>query len=520
MTLHTQDPIKLSLMHKEETLPGVVQILFVAYEETKKSSSRSKKKMTSNKRVLVSGCSSELSRFVQSESEGEQIEGQSKEVQFYRNHNGVGHLMILGLGDVSNIDCEVLRRSIGHGIKLLGLQKIERAAVLFDSLAPYFKQKDEAMMALCESIALASYNFDALKSSKSSQKRKKLSHVTVVATKSQDKKIKEAFEQGKILGEAANITRFLGDSPGNKMTPTILGEMAQKISKGTPLKVSLWDRARIQKEKMGAFLGVAQGSDQPPRMIVLEYKGTAASKKPICFVGKGLTFDSGGISLKPSTSMEEMKYDMCGGGAVIGAMWAIAKMRLKVNAIAFVPATENMPGPRATKPGDVFVARNGKCVEVNNTDAEGRLILADALTYASEQKPAMIVDAATLTGAMSIALGNIYTGYFTRDEKLNGKIEKAANRSGEKIWRMPLSDEHVEDIKGTFGDLSNMSSQRGAGSSTAAAFLEQFVGKEVPWAHFDIAGTAWNVSNRVPYCSKGASGVMVRTFVELARDLG
>lgn len=217
--------------------------------------------------------------------------------------------------------------------------------------------------------------------------------------------------------------------------------------------------------------------------------------------------------------MDDMRYDMCGGANVIGAMLAIARLGLKVNAVGLVPATENMPGPLATKPGDVLTLRNGKTAEVLNTDAEGRLILADALCYASEQKPAAIFDVATLTGAMSVALSNIYTGFFTRDPRLAQLINDCAEKSGELVWRMPLHDFHSEDIKGVYADIANISSYRGGGSSTAAAFLEHFVEKDIPWAHFDIAGTAWACGNRLPYCpAKGATGVLIRTFVELAKN--
>jgi leucyl aminopeptidase len=215
--------------------------------------------------------------------------------------------------------------------------------------------------------------------------------------------------------------------------------------------------------------------------------------------------------------MEEMKYDMCGGAAVIATMLALAKLKAKVNVIGLVPSSENLPDGAALKPGDIFYARNGKSVEVFNTDAEGRLILADALSYGSELKPAAMFDAATLTGAILIALGNTHTGVFTRDRKLMGKIQGAADSSGELVWSMPLTDFHGDDMKGTHADLCNISNSRLAGSATAAAFLEQFVEPGIPWAHFDIAGTAWNVSGRFPYCPrKGASGIIVRTFVELA----
>ncbi|MBY0383517.1 leucyl aminopeptidase family protein, partial [bacterium] len=331
--------------------------------------------------------------------------------------------------------------------------------------------------------------------------------------------LKKNLEMSECVAEAVNFARYLGDCPGNFMTPTQLGKEAEGLAKGTSLKVQVWDKKRIEKERMESFLGVSYGSDQEPKFICMEYKGGGAKQKPICFVGKGLTFDSGGISLKPGAGMEEMKFDMCGGAAVIATMGAIAKMKLKINAIAFVPATENMPGPSANKPGDIRKARNGKTIEVNNTDAEGRLILADALVYACEKKPALIADAATLTGAMMIALGNVHTGFYTRNEKLRKKVEACAESCGERVWAMPLVDDHVKDMKGYYADLTNLAPSRNAGSATAAAFLESFVDKDIPWAHFDIAGTAWNVSGRLPYITtKGASGAIVRTFIEMAKN--
>lgn len=366
---------------------------------------------------------------------------------------------------------------------------------------------------------LAGYEFTELKSKGDDKDEKKELSIQILSKLAADAAVKKAFLEGTVLAESVNFSRRLGDLPGNLMTPEILAREAAAAAKGTGIKTTIWDRARIKKEKMGGLFGVSQGSDQEPRFIILEYKGAAASKKPICFVGKGLTFDCGGISIKPSASMEEMKYDMCGGANVIGAVLAIARLKLKVNAYALVPSTENLINGIATKPGDVHYARNGKSFEVNNTDAEGRLILADALCYASELKPEAIFDAATLTGAMVVALGNTHTGFFTRNGALKNRIEKAADKSGELVWNMPLTDHHVSDMKGTFADLSNISSSKGAGSATAAAFLEQFVEKDIPWAHFDIAGTAWAVGGRLNYCSsKGASGAIIRTFVEIAKS--
>ena len=338
-------------------------------------------------------------------------------------------------------------------------------------------------------------------------------------TKKANASLKNALKEAEIIGEGVNFTRWLGDCPGNFMTPSQLAQEAINCAKGTKMKVTAWNKARIAKEKMDSLIGVSNGSDQEPRFIIMEYKGAAASKKPICFVGKGLTFDCGGISIKPSAGMEEMKYDMCGGSAVIGAMATIAKLKLKVNVTAYVPASENMPGPSANKPGDIRKARNGKSIEINNTDAEGRLILADALSYASEKKPAWIIDTATLTGAMVIALGNMHTGFYTRSKKMTDMINKAGEQAGEDVWPMPLTNHHSNDMKGHFADLTNLAPSRGAGSATAAAFLENFVDSEIPWAHMDVAGTAWHVGNRLSYApAKGASGVMVRTFVQLAKN--
>ena len=271
---------------------------------------------------------------------------------------------------------------------------------------------------------------------------------------------------------------------------------------------------------MGLLYGVGQGSSVDPRLIIMEYKGRGLKKKPpVCFVGKGITFDSGGISIKPSRSMEEMKYDMCGAADVIGTMVALEKLQAKVHAIAIVASAENMPGGSATKPGDIHYARNGLSVEVFNTDAEGRLVLGDALCLAVEKKPQFIVDAATLTGAIVVALGNDHTGYFVRGEPLVEAIKKALEATQENAWRMPLTEGHRKSMKGIHADLKNIGDgdHPGAGSAKGAAFLSYFVDEDIPWAHFDIAGTAYNVGHLYPYCPKrGASGLMVRTFCQLA----
>ncbi len=447
------------------------------------------------------------------------LTGSHNEVLSFREARFLGYRNVIsvGLGADAKMTHEMVRQAAAALYKEAKAIKTTEIFVHLDGLTNSKKEFASFTQAFVEGLQLASYSFDELKTA--DKKKKEALQINLVTKQGKDKAIQAAFNEGTILAACTNFAKRLGDMPGNLMTPTILANEAIAAAKGTSLKVTAWDQKRIEKEKMGGLLGVARGSAEEPRFIVMEYRGAAATKKPIAFVGKGLTFDTGGISIKPSAKMEEMKYDMCGGAAVIGTMLAISQLKLKVNVIAFVPATENMPGSRATKPGDVHTARNGKTFEINNTDAEGRLILSDALVYASEQKPQFIIDTATLTGAMVVALGNVHTGYFTRDAAFKNKIEKAGQISGELIWNMPLTDQHVKDMKGSFADLSNTSNAAGAGSATAAAFLEQFVEADIPWAHFDIAGTGWACGNRLNYCSpKGATGVMVRTFVEIAKQ--
>ncbi len=446
------------------------------------------------------------------------ITGKAQETLVFRalSVDGYSHLIVLGLGsDKKHETFRQLASALHNAVKSL---KTSDVNVQWDGAGIGKKDLALCTQAFTEGFLLSDYSFDELKTKKKDDEEKAATKISLQTKFAAEASLKKAFSDALILSECVNYSRRLGDMPGNLMTPTILADSIVEAIKGTGIKAEVWDRARIKKEKMGGLYGVSQGSHQEPRFIILRYHGAPKTKKPIVFVGKGLTFDSGGISIKPGGGMEEMKYDMCGGANVLGGFLAIAKLKLKVNAIALVPASENMPGGGATKPGDIHTARNGKTFEVNNTDAEGRLILSDALCFGSEQAPQMMVDAATLTGAMVVALGNTHTGFFTKNEALNKKIQTAADKSGECVWRLPLCDHHTKDMKGTFADLSNMSSGKGAGSATAAAFLEQFVEESIPWAHFDIAGTGWSVGNRLPYCSKkGASGVLVRTFVELAK---
>ncbi|PWU22392.1 MAG: leucyl aminopeptidase [Bdellovibrio sp.] len=462
--------------------------------------------------------SSAVQKLLKNSIDAKIVTGKAKEAVLFRETQweGVPTTLVVGLG--SELTHESYRQAAATVLKSLKTTKCKDANIILQDTPAGDSDHSRNLLAFVEGLYLANYKYDELKTKKNDSTPEGFT-LHLVSGKTTDRKADSLVNQAKIIAESVNLARRLGDTPGNLMTPRILADEAVAAAQSAGAKATVWDKKRIEKEKMGGLFGVAQGSHQEPRFIILEYRGTAASKKPVVLVGKGLTFDSGGISLKPGASMEEMKFDKCGGCNVIGAFLAAARLKLKVNLVALIPSSENMPGGAATKPGDVHRARNGKTFEVNNTDAEGRLILADALCYASELQPVAIFDAATLTGAMVVALGNVHSGYFTRNDQLSGRIQKASALSGELVWRMPLTDAHVEDMKGTYADLSNVSAGKGAGSATAAAFLEQFVEKGIPWAHFDIAGTAWSLGGRLNYCaSKGASGSLVRTFVELARS--
>jgi leucyl aminopeptidase len=322
--------------------------------------------------------------------------------------------------------------------------------------------------------------------------------------------------QAALVGEAVNRARDLQNRPANDLTPTALGEYAKALERELEgLSVQVEGREGILARGMGAFASVAQGSDQEPALITIKYEGPSATGPTLGFVGKAVTFDSGGISLKPGAKMAEMKFDMSGGAAVIEAVSAIARLRLPVKLVAVVGATENLPSGHAIKPGDIVTAANGKTIEVNNTDAEGRLVLADCLCHAVAEGAERLVDLATLTGAVIVALGSTYAGLMSNDDELAERVSAAGERTGEIVWRLPLHEEYAELVKGSYGDLDNAPEARKAGTIIGGAFLSSFVG-ETPWAHLDIAGSAWDLDRA--YVGKGASGYAVRLLVELARS--
>jgi len=417
--------------------------------------------------------------------------------------------LVVGLGKREEADAERLRLAAAVAAKRAG--ELEAASLAW--LLPESADADATADAIVTGTVLADYRFDRLRSSSPGEPpAPRIESLTLVGPESAG----EAAEQARICAEAQNRARDLQSLPSNIATPSYLSRRAGELaSHHAKVSAEAIGRDEIAAKAMGGIVAVSQGSAEEPKLIVLRYEGGGPGPT-LGFVGKGVTFDTGGISLKPSASMQEMKMDMSGAAAVLEAVGAIAELGLPVNLIAVVPATENMPSGTAIKPGDVITMYSGKTVEVNNTDAEGRLILADALAYAVELGAERIVDLATLTGAVLIALGSTYAALISNDDELAGAVERAGGTSGELVWRLPLHPEYKDLVKGTVGDLTNAAAKRKAGTIYAGSFLEEFVG-ETPWAHVDIAGTSWDVGR--PYTGNDASGFGVRLLVELAREL-
>jgi leucyl aminopeptidase len=327
----------------------------------------------------------------------------------------------------------------------------------------------------------------------------RLERVTLLCAPAVQAEVEAALQEGAATAEGVTLARELANRPGNHCTPTVLADEARRLGKSLGLKVEVLDRKALQKLGMGAFLAVAQGSDEPPQFIVAQWNGAGRREAPVVLVGKGITFDTGGISLKPAGEMDEMKFDMGGAASVLGTLCAVARMKAKVNVVGLIPTCENMPGGRAIKPGDVVRTMSGQTVEILNTDAEGRLILCDALTYAERFKPAAVVDIATLTGACVVALGNHRSGLFSPDDTLAAELQQAGDGALDPCWRMPLDEEYDELLKSHFADMANIGGPAG-GAVTAAMFLKRFTSR-FRWAHLDIAGTAWRKG-----AAKGATG--------------
>jgi leucyl aminopeptidase len=454
-----------------------------------------------------------------------ELTGKSSETNLLHKPAGLQakRLMLVSGGSAKKFSSYELRRVAGAAVRALKARGIRSCAFIAPPLKleldpPPSKEAlnaEVAVRAIVEGAHVGNFEPDYYRSDRKDQK---IDDLMIVVGAGDEARLKKAAEEAQIIGESQNFTRDLVNEPSNRMTPTILGERAKKMSAEVGLQCEVCGADKIKELKMGAFWSVAQGSDEPPALIIMKYEPAGAPEKPVLgLVGKGITFDTGGISIKPADGMEKMKSDMAGGATMIGAMRAIALLRPKVKVIGIVCATENMPSGKAQKPGDVQIAMSGKSIEIINTDAEGRLVLADGLYYARQLGCTHLIDAATLTGAVAVALGHHTAGIFSNDDGMYERFHSANAKAGEKMWRMPLDDEYKEQIRSSIADIVN-SGGRWGGAITAAMFLKEFA-EETPWIHLDIAGTAW-VEEQKPWIAKGPSGIALRSLVEFVRGFG
>ena len=434
-------------------------------------------------------------------------------------------LLIIGLGKAKSLTASELRKAAGAAIRVARPRGIRDIAFAFpedralsdehlDALPCYL-----AARAMAEGILIADFDIDFYRSDRKDQS---IGSVTVLFPEADDETrndCQRGWNEGTILGESQNFTRTLVNEPGNVLTPTELGRRAAAMANEFGLACEVHSTDKMKELKMGAFLAVAQGSAQAPALIVLRYEPPTAPAKdaPVLgLVGKGITFDTGGISIKPAENMDKMKYDMAGAAAMLGAMRAIALLKPAVRVVCVICSCENMPSGRAYKPGDVLTAMSGKTIEVLNTDAEGRLVLADGLHYAQTLGATRLINAATLTGAIGIALGQLNAGLFSNDEETTRRFLDVYSVAGEKFWQMPCTDDYREQIKSSIADIMNTGGSRYGGAIAGAMFLKEFAG-DTPWIHLDIAGTAW-VDEQKPWQSKGPSGIGVRSITEWVRS--
>lgn len=433
-------------------------------------------------------------------------------------------IVLLGAGSSAAFGLEPARRAAAAAVRTaqklfastIAIEEPDPASVPVASLSPAGSSIEDLGIALAEGVMLAGYRFDKYRTKKPSDFSGVRSCILLVGTQKHQAAFREGARIAKHVCEATFLARDLANAPGNEIYPATLAQRAREAGRRHGFRVTVFDEKRIAKEKMGGLLGVARGSHNPPRFIIMEHRPSRTRRPggPVVLVGKGVTFDSGGISIKPSANMAEMKMDMSGAAAVIGTMQAVAALRLPVHVIGLVPAAENLPGGNALKPGDIIRHHNGKTSEVDNTDAEGRLILADALSWAARYKPAALVDLATLTGAVVVALGHVATGMLGTTARVKDALRTAGDRTYERVWELPLFDEYEKLIKSDIADVKNVGGRWG-GAITAAFFLKQFVGT-MPWVHLDIAGTAI-LEESGPYTPRGGSGVGVRLLTEYLR---
>jgi leucyl aminopeptidase len=420
-------------------------------------------------------------------------------------------VLVVGLGAREKFDLEQARRAAATAIGRLSELGARQAATILHGTGAGNLPVEQAARATAEASLLAAYRFDEYRSEKKPLKFARLTVVEFDGAKLAQ--ARRGVQQGLALARATCLARDLINRPGSQVTPSHLARVARGLAREHGLRCQVIEEVGLRRLGMNALLGVARGSAEPPRFIVLEHRGRSG-ERPLVFVGKGITFDSGGLSLKTGEGMETMKCDMSGAAAVLGALSAVSALKIPRRVVGLIAATENMPSGSAYKPGDVLRALSGKTIEILNTDAEGRLVLADALSYASRFKPAAVVDLATLTGACVTALGHHASGLFANDERLAERLRQAGELTGERLWRLPLWPEYREQIDSDIADMKNTGGRAG-GASTAAALLAEFA--TYPWAHLDIAGTAWNTQSR-PYVSKGGTGVGVRLLAQLVLD--
>ena len=425
-------------------------------------------------------------------------------------HHGDPAVIVVGVGRSGELDTERTRNFAAAGIKALWRSSAKRVAIFL----PQGADEERTVQAVVEGVVYAMWRPEVHRTREEEKRLPAIDSVVVVTEKPATK----AIARGQAVGDAVNLQRRLANEPANKMTPTHLAEEARAVAKEAGIDIEVLDRAKCRALGMGSYLSVAQGSHEEPRFIVMRYRGRKGAKGyDIAFVGKGITFDSGGISIKPAENMHHMKADMTGAASVIAAIGAVAKLGLPVNVIAVAPCTENLPGGGATKPGDVFTSMSGKTVEVINTDAEGRLVLIDGLTYAQREGATRVVDVATLTGAISVAIGPYFIGLFGRPRSFVDEVERIATEAGDRVWPMPLTQEYRDEIKGEVADIRNSAGREG-GAIKAAAFLDAAIEDGTQWAHLDIAGVDWSDRDR-PYAPRGPQGPSVRALVALAASL-
>lgn len=414
-------------------------------------------------------------------------------------------ILLLGLGKKGEVTNQVVRKAVVAAVRQLDSGNIKTADLALLDMTSDDPDVTRQTRGMVEAIDAALYRYDETKSGK--EKARALKKVNIIADRGALAAAKQGVVEGAALAHGVRYCRTISDLPGNICTPGYLARQAKALQKTHNIKTTVLDEAQMKRLKMGSLLSVSRGSREPAKLIVMEYRRGDPEDNPVVLIGKGLTFDAGGISIKPAAAMDEMKYDMCGGASVFGAMIAVSEMELPINVVGIIPSSENLPDGAANKPGDIVTSMSGATIEILNTDAEGRLILCDAMTYAERYKPAAVVDIATLTGACIIALGHHASGLFSNSDQLAEQLLAAGEEAGDRAWQLPVWDEYSKQLKSNFADLANIGG-RSAGSVTAACFLKHFAGN-YDWAHLDVAGTAWKSAD-----PKGATGRPVPLLVE------